>query len=220
MISFSVNENLKDETKTARTTSAGRKGQWWFACATACYVLISSRENLKPMHDLGPPLNDILPGREHKSPNSHVSGRTAYIFEKTPGMRASATVGGSGDSQRSGFHSSASSPHMAFEILHAWQLGNRSVPLGMGISWIILPLTPCMGCDSGITVSVVVLHRHGSIAEWRDGHTTYSRGIISTGGYLALSQYSSHCLRSKNRTHTRIVSRHTASRNGKSTSRS
>ena len=61
VISFSVNLNSKDERRTDRTTSD--KDNLVRTCNRGHhehYLLISSWENLKPMHDLVPPENDIL----------------------------------------------------------------------------------------------------------------------------------------------------------------
>ena len=72
-------------------------------------------------------------------------------------MCASATEDGRGFSHRSGFHSSASSPHSALDVLHARRLTTIEVPLGTGISVMVHPSSPRMGEDRGRRVSARAL---------------------------------------------------------------
>lgn len=81
----------------------------------------------------------------------------AHRLEYTPGIRASVRDAGNGDSQRSGFHSSASSPHISLAVLHDKKHGKINVPFGIGSLDIIRPSTPQMGFWRGMATSVMVL---------------------------------------------------------------
>ena len=70
-----------------------------------------------------------------------------------PGTCASPTLSGSGDSQRSGFHSSASSPQIALLRFDASRPTATDVSFGTKISFISFPSTPRTGCASGKTMS-------------------------------------------------------------------
>jgi hypothetical protein len=65
---------------------------------------------------------------------------------------------GKGDSHRSGFQSSASSPHISGLQFDAMMPTIMFVLLGTGISLISLPSTPRMGFDKGRMISLRVLH--------------------------------------------------------------
>ena len=139
----------------------------------------------------------------HPAPPKSVNRRRLFYYEAhefpyIPGIFASITDAGRGDNQRSGFHSSASSPHMSLAVLHPRQLGSKNVPFGIGISVIRAPSTPRIGFRRGMTTSSVV-----------------SRGTMSIGAYLA---YFSGLLVSDAKTHKRNVSRQTESSNGSATS--
>ena len=81
----------------------------------------------------------------------------AHRFEYTPGIFASCTLSGRGASQRSGFHSMASSPQIAQFRFEERMPTATVVSFGMGISWISVPSTPRMGWESGRTTSSRVL---------------------------------------------------------------
>ena len=81
----------------------------------------------------------------------------AHKLEYTPGIRDSVTVVGSGDSQRSGFHSRASSPHMALLMLEPMKPIRHFEPLAMGIVSMNLPSVVCTGSERGRTVSLLAL---------------------------------------------------------------
>ena len=76
---------------------------------------------------------------------------------KTPGMFAFRTASGKGDSHRSGFHSSASSPHSSFIALQPRREMQIALPAGTCTSDIHFPFLPRMGDDNGMMVSVVTL---------------------------------------------------------------
>ena len=76
-----------------------------------------------------------------------------YRLEYTPGIFASEMVSGSGESQRSGFHSYASSPQRALEVFEEITPTMTVVSLGRGISVIIFPSRPRTGSERGRTTS-------------------------------------------------------------------
>ena len=72
------------------------------------------------------------------------------------------TVSGSGDSQRSGFHSAASGPHRSGFVFEAMMLTKTGVSLGTMISLICRPSSPRTGVESGRMVSRRVLRNKGA----------------------------------------------------------
>lgn len=78
-------------------------------------------------------------------------------------MPASVIDLGSGDSQRSGFHSCASSPQKYSLVLQPCIPMMTSVSAGTAISEMTLPLVPTMGFESGKTVALFALRTIGSV---------------------------------------------------------
>lgn len=92
------------------------------------------------MQALPPPENVIL-----ERPSEHTSKRadgTTYKLEYTPGIFAPAMPSGRTVSQRSGFHSPASSPQRALFRLEENRPTQTGVPLGTGISRTMVPSSP------------------------------------------------------------------------------
>ena len=79
------------------------------------------------------------------------------MCEYTPGIAALSTAAGRGASQRSGFHSPASSPQSALERLHAMIAMTMFVPRGMASCLIVDPSVPQIGWERGRTASCIVL---------------------------------------------------------------
>ena len=75
------------------------------------------------------------------------------MFAKILGTRASATLGGRGASQRSGFHSFASGPQIAGSRFDPSMLIQMVVPAGTKSSLMGLPSVPVIGSESGRTAS-------------------------------------------------------------------
>jgi len=74
--------------------------------------------------------------------------------------RFAVTLSGRGDSQRSGFQSSASSPHVPLWWFAPRMLTKISVPAGTWISCISCPSTPRIGIKRGTTVSLLALENN------------------------------------------------------------
>lgn len=112
------------------------------------------------MHERPPPRKVILSLKDN-----HASTTTPDItkeydthrLEYTPGICAWVTVSGRGESHRSGFHSSASDPHIAGLQFAARMPTVISVPLGTKISFNKDPSVALMGDESGIIMSFRVL---------------------------------------------------------------
>ena len=98
-----------------------------------------------------PPLKVIL--RRCVCQDCPKKGGSAYRLEYTPGMRASVTSEGKGDSQRSGLNSRTSSPQSSLLRLDGRIATTMVVPAGTGISPIELPSTQVIGSERGITMS-------------------------------------------------------------------
>lgn len=171
------------------------------------------------MHERCPPKNVML--CEPSCQLRTIERRDAHRWEYTPGMFAFSSVAGSGASQRSGFHASASAPHKALLRLLAWRSTTTVVPLGTRISLVRVPSTPRRGWDRGSRMSCCALQwfkcsmSDGIQTEERERRGTCSRQTNGTGGYLqAHSRPGS--VRQKNErstcTYNLRVSRHTASR--------
>lgn len=94
------------------------------------------------MHALFPPMNDILRDTSVRPRLHRRSNEAAHRLEYTPGTWAAVNWAGRGFSQRSGFHSYASSPHSALLVLHPSMPTMTCVPLGMAISSILVPSVP------------------------------------------------------------------------------
>ena len=88
----------------------------------------------------------------------------AHIDAYTPGMWALATLSGKGDSQRSGFHSSASGPHTRVFVF-ACRMGiTISVPFFKGMASISrFPSADLIGHASGSVTSSRVLVSRASL---------------------------------------------------------
>ena len=89
------------------------------------------------MHARPPPRNVILHQSHFVSlglsqPYRHELARneSTHRLEYTPGILASVTLSGRGDSQRSGFHSNASAPHMSLLRLALMMEMMIGVPAG------------------------------------------------------------------------------------------
>lgn len=102
-----------------------------------------------------PPRKVILWPSEPRHPTRHDSA--THKFEYTPGILASVTAAGRGASQRSGFHSYASSPQRVLLRLQFKRPATTVVFFGTRISWIGDPSTPVMGFDNGRMTSLCVL---------------------------------------------------------------
>ena len=117
-------------------------------------------------------------------------------------------------SQRSGFHSAASSPHSCLLTLIAWKWPMMTVSAGTTSVLIIVPSRPRTGAESGSRRSFVALRdwfsyepprftphilcaREQGSGNLDERVWTYTRPVVPTGAY------------------TRKVSRQTASRYGK-----
>jgi len=74
--------------------------------------------------------------------------------------RFAVTLSGRGDSQRSGFQSSASSPHVPLWWFAPRILTKISVPAGTWISCISCPSTPRIGIKRGTIVSLLALENN------------------------------------------------------------
>lgn len=84
------------------------------------------------------------------------------MFEYTPGKEAFSTALGRGFNHRSGFHSSASSPHKTLWRLQARTATSTLVPFGIGMLSITVPSELHIGSDSGRLASskaLVSMHR-------------------------------------------------------------
>lgn len=139
-------------------------------------------------------------------------------------MWASSTLSGKGFSHRSGFHSNTSSPQCSAIRLAAMLLINTTVPFGTNISDINVPSRPGIGLERGrIVSSKFLINDCDERGEEKEGdEQTYVRFIIEAGAYLRIAieylkpqletQYDSAA-----KAHSRSVSRHTASRNGRLT---
>ena len=124
------------------------------------------------MQDLPPLMNVILNGHRNASErvNDHHHSANTYKCEYTPGIRASSIAVGRGLSQRSGFHSFASSPHSALLLLLAWKCAKTETPLFTTTSFMSVPSRPRMGSENGSTTSFVALEMEDAIES--DGQYT------------------------------------------------
>ena len=112
------------------------------------------------MHARPPPRNVILSVCVVSRCFDPQAGDT-HRLEYTPGILASCTLPGRAVSQRSGFHSVASSPQIALFLFDERRPTATTVSLGIGISCISVPSTPRMGVERGSTTSSRVLFRRG-----------------------------------------------------------
>ena len=79
-------------------------------------------------------------------------------FEYIPGIRALVTLSGRGESHLSGFHSSASGPHISTDRFTPRIAMKTSVLWGTRISPTSVPSLPTIGLESGSTVSFRALN--------------------------------------------------------------
>lgn len=105
-------------------------------------------ERSTDMHDRGPPINVILIAVK-VSVNAVNRIYCTHRPGNTPGILELLIASGSGRSQRSGFHSSASSPHKALFLLQDRIPMTTRVPGGTTISCTGLPSRPIIGCERG-----------------------------------------------------------------------
>ena len=112
------------------------------------------------------------------------------MCEYTPGIAALSTAAGRGASQRSGFHSSASSPQSVLERLHAMIAMTMFVPRGMAICLIVDPSVPRIGWEMGNTASCMVLEMRIamslSVRRRKTMAKAHPRNVWGAGGYLGL----------------------------------
>lgn len=118
-----------------------------------------------------------------------MSSQTTDIEAYTPGRCASATLFGIGFNHRSGFHSSASSPHIFLQVftfmIETWTV----VPFLIGISLISdFPSADLMGQRRGIITSLRVLSK---LNECRSAYREEVLGIVRTSAELESMEGSS-----------------------------
>jgi hypothetical protein len=89
------------------------------------------------------------------------------VFAYTPGIRASATVGGRGASQRAGRHARASGPHVSASRFTPGMFTKSVVPAGTKSSVRTTPRTSVYGCASGRTWSRLALRRGRDVTRYR-----------------------------------------------------
>ena len=88
-----------------------------------------------------------------------------------PGKRAVDTVSGSAASQRSGFHSCASSPQISGSVLARIIATVTVEPFGTVISWMLAPSSPIIGRERGSTVSFLALQKY--LSKWLQTQNTH-----------------------------------------------
>lgn len=117
-----------------------------------------SREESKTYMHARPPPRKVILFRGKKEVRCRwieqpVSVGNTHRLEYMPGIFASVTGSGSGESHRSGFQSIASSPQIALLRLEERRPAITTVSFGMRIWWIVEPSSPRIGLESGRTTS-------------------------------------------------------------------